>query len=137
MKLFHFYRKDDHSGVSGTGPVVEGVEFTNGWCALRWMSGMSSMCFYQSLSEVEAIHGHNGKTELIVHDFEPLKSRRAASGSNSRFEILLNLIEQASHLVTMAEEDGEEAAFQKLLTTIRSQVDQLEESVKAKDRKAG
>src|SRR3954449_12586157 len=97
MKLFHFYRTQDESGVSGTGPVVEGVQFTNGWCVIRWISSTSSICFYQSLDEVKAIHGHGGKTEIILHDLDPLTQKQLPKG-NSRFEILLQIIEEASRV---------------------------------------
>ena len=104
MKLFHFYRNDDQTGVSGTGPVVEGVEFTNGWCALRWISNKSSMCFYQSIDEVKAIHGHGGKTEIIVHDFEPMK-KRTTQPSNERMELLMKIVEETSRVITLGEEE--------------------------------
>src|SRR3954469_11941907 len=93
VKLFHLYRAEDQSGVSGTGPVVEGVEFTNGWCALRWVTGSSTLCFYPSLTEVKAIHGHGGKTELIVHDFDPL-SRKPEPGTGERFDLLLQIFDE-------------------------------------------
>ena len=99
MKLFHFYRKEDHSGVSGTGPVVEGVQFSNGWCALRWISNKSSMCFYQSIEEVKAIHGHGGKTEVIIHDFEPLR-RQESPASSAKLESLMQIIEETSRLIS-------------------------------------
>ena len=77
MKLFHFYRIQDHSGVSGTGAVVEGVQFTNGWCALRWITPKSSVCFVPlDRRRPEAIHGHSGKTEIVIHDLEPLARSR-------------------------------------------------------------
>lgn len=103
MKLFHFYRIQDETGVSGTGPVVEGVQFTNGWCVIRWISAKSSICFYQSLEEVKAIHGHGGKTEIILHDLDPLTQKRLPEGS-SRFEILLQIIEEASQINVLAED---------------------------------
>jgi hypothetical protein len=68
MRAFHLQRIEDEGGVSGTGRVAEGVEFANGWCALVWLTKHTSCAFYQSISEVEAIHGHNGRT-LVV--FEP------------------------------------------------------------------
>jgi hypothetical protein len=106
MKLFHFYRREDQSGVSGTGPVVEGVQFTNGWCALRWLSNMSSICFYQSIEEVKKIHSHGGKTEVIIHDFEPLSKPRYTR-VNLRFELLMQIIEEASHLTVLADDPVE------------------------------
>ena len=45
MRIFHFFRHEDASGVGGTGVVAEGVEFTNGWCAVRWLSQTSSVTF--------------------------------------------------------------------------------------------
>jgi hypothetical protein len=103
MKLFHFYRIEDHSGVSGTGPVVEGVQFSNGWCALRWISQRSSVAFYQSLDDVKAIHGHGGRTEIIVHDFESLEKRRTPV-QEANLEIFMEVIEEASRALTMAQD---------------------------------
>jgi hypothetical protein len=103
MKLFHFYRSDDHSGVSGTGPVAEGVQFSNGWCALRWTSQQSSICFYQSLEDMRSIHGHGGRTEIVVHEFEPLRSK-ANTPSSRTFEILMQIIDEASRLIVVADE---------------------------------
>lgn len=105
MKLFHFYRIEDHSGVSGTGPVVEGVQFSNGWCALRWISQRSSIAFYQSLDDVKAIHGHGGRTEIIVHDFESLERRRTPI-QEANLEIFMQVIEEASRALTMAQDSS-------------------------------
>jgi len=96
MKLFHLYRSEDVSGVSGTGPVVEGVEFTNGWCAIRWLSARSTLCFYQSMQDVRAIHGHGQRTELIVHDFEPV---RDAGLEVVQSELFLRTLEEISRVV--------------------------------------
>ncbi len=103
MKLFHFYRIEDHSGVSGTGPVVEGVQFSNGWCVLRWISQRSSVGFYQSLDDVKAIHGHGGGTEIIIHDFESLEKRRTPI-QEANLEIFMQVIEEASRALTMAQD---------------------------------
>lgn len=107
MKLFHLYRKEDETGVSGTGPVVEGVEFTNGWCAIRWLSNQSTLCFYQSLADVRQIHSHGGKTELIVHDFAPVQGREAKKAlEKPEFELFLQLVEELSKVIYQAEADG-------------------------------
>jgi hypothetical protein len=125
MKLFHLYRVEDQSGVSGTGPVVEGVEFTNGWCALRWVTQMSTLCFYPSLETVRAVHGHGGKTELIVHDFEPL-SKKPSERSSSRFELLLEIIEEASRVTTLAEDPEGAVEAARALDRLRDLLDELE-----------
>lgn len=67
MKHFWLQRKEDISGTSGTGLVAEGVVFSNGWCALHWLTKYTSVAYYQSIAELEAIHGHNGATEVVWH----------------------------------------------------------------------
>jgi hypothetical protein len=129
MKLFHFYRAEDQSGVSGTGAVVEGVEFTNGWCALRWLSQRSSMCFYQSLEDVKAVHGHGGRTEIIVHDFEPLQ-RRTTRTNDQRFELLMAIIEESARIASFAEDpDSDEKELFRSVAEIRRLTGELESSL--------
>lgn len=68
MKLFHLERLEDETGVSGSGTVAEGVEFSNGKCVLNWLTAWSSVAVYDSIEDVEAIHGHNGKTIIVWED---------------------------------------------------------------------
>ena len=64
MKMFWLYRKEDESGVSGTGIVAEGVIFTSGKCALCWCAELTSIAIYDNMDDLMAIHGHGGKTEV-------------------------------------------------------------------------
>jgi hypothetical protein len=64
MKRFILNRIVDETGISGTGHVAEGVVFSDGKCALRWMTEFASTCTYDSINDVEHIHGHNGKTVI-------------------------------------------------------------------------
>ncbi len=68
MKRFILQRTEDLTGVSGTGEVAEGVVFYNGWVALIWKTGISSLVFYPSITNVETIHGHDGKTKVVYID---------------------------------------------------------------------
>jgi hypothetical protein len=65
MRTFHLDRSEDHTGTSGTGKVAEGVVFSNGWCALTWLTENTSVVFYPSISVLEAIHGHEGRTRVV------------------------------------------------------------------------
>jgi hypothetical protein len=65
VKVFYLQRSEDATGVSGTGRVAEGVVFSNGWCALTWLSTNTSVAFYPSIETLEAIHGHHGATEIV------------------------------------------------------------------------
>lgn len=75
-RRFSMVRQADQSGVSGTGKVLDGVEFSNGKVAVSWRpiagaGGQSSVGVYDSFAVFEAIHitSHpdNG-TQVIWHD---------------------------------------------------------------------
>lgn len=69
MRRFHLHRDHDVSGVSGTGIVAEGVEFSDGTVVLRWLSGKHrSTVVWPDIAGVEAIHGHNGATRIVWLD---------------------------------------------------------------------
>lgn len=71
MKIFYLKRKEDETGVSGTGRVAQGFVFDNGKVAITWLSEHPSVTVYDSIGEVHAIHGHGGKTEVIMEpDFK-------------------------------------------------------------------
>lgn len=65
MRVFHFERDVDETGISGTGRVAEGVEFSDGTIALRWLSEHTSTAVYASINDVVHIHGHQGKTRIV------------------------------------------------------------------------
>lgn len=66
MRPFTLHRDEDVSGVSGTGAVAEGIEFSDGHVALRWCVGEHrSTVIWGSIAAVEAIHGHDGRTRVL------------------------------------------------------------------------
>lgn len=64
MKGFLLVRDEDVSGVSGTGKVAEGVEFTDGKVAIRWYGDSKSTVVWDSLDDAIKIHGHDGRTRV-------------------------------------------------------------------------
>ena len=66
MKIFYLRRAEDESGISGTGRVAQGFIFDNGKVAVTWLSDHPSVTIYDSIGEVSAIHGHGGKTEVVM-----------------------------------------------------------------------
>lgn len=66
MRRFYLYRKEDATGMSGTGRVAEGCEFENGFVAWTWLSPLSSMTISPSISVVEKLHTHNGKHDTRI-----------------------------------------------------------------------
>ena len=76
MRSFQLVRTVDVTGISGTGPVAEGVEFSDGTVALRWLApyiaathrerGVKpTTVLHEDITSVVALHGHNGSSEIV------------------------------------------------------------------------
>lgn len=68
LRRFLLVRDDDKTGMSGTGVVAEGIEFSDGSCVMRWLTPVGSTCVYPSAKAVEYIHGHSGASRLLFAD---------------------------------------------------------------------
>lgn len=64
FKRFVLFRREDQSGVSGTGIVAEGVQFSTGRCVIVWLGQYPSIGIYDSIEALEKVHGHDGSTEM-------------------------------------------------------------------------
>ncbi|MFE1361348.1 hypothetical protein [Streptomyces harbinensis] len=67
-RRFHLQRDEDETGTSGTGIVVEGIEFADGTVAIRWLTSTTSTAIYASIADLIAIHGHGGRTRVVWID---------------------------------------------------------------------
>lgn len=72
-RTFVLIRDVDVTGMSGTGPVADGVVFPDGTTVLRWrdVTGpnydrgvRATTVVHPSPTSVEALHGHNGVTRI-------------------------------------------------------------------------
>ena len=72
MRRFSLERIEDATGVSGVGNIAEGILFSDGIVAMRWITEHKSTCVYDSITEVVAIHGHGGRTVVVWQDFGPV-----------------------------------------------------------------
>jgi hypothetical protein len=78
------------------------------------------------LEQVRAIHSHGGKTEILVHEVAPLPKRKTESASK-RFEILMQIIDEASRLTVVSDDEDRLEIRSKLSTDkLRALVDILE-----------
>jgi hypothetical protein len=68
IRRFYLVRSEDVSGVSGTGKVAEGVEFTNGKCVITWLTPTSSVAVYDNVKCLLIIHGHDNRTNVEYID---------------------------------------------------------------------
>lgn len=73
MRTFDLFRHDDVTGVSGEGVVAQGCTFHDSTVAMRWcVPGKPiSTTIYNSILDVVAIHGHDGRTEVRWHERGP------------------------------------------------------------------
>jgi hypothetical protein len=62
IKRFNLIREKDISGVSGTGLVAWGVRFPDGKVVTRWNGVVAQTSVWDSITDVVAIHGHEGST---------------------------------------------------------------------------
>ena len=68
MKRFVLQRDEDESGISGEGIVAEGVKFSSGKCAMHWLTDVTSVAVYDTIEDLESIHGHDGKSKIMWLD---------------------------------------------------------------------
>ena len=67
LKIFRRFvlnRSKDESGISGTGIVAEGLQYSSKKCVISWLSDTPSIEIYDSIDEVKRIHGHQGETQI-------------------------------------------------------------------------
>lgn len=72
MRAFNLVRNTDVTGISGTGVVAEGVEFSDGTTVLRWLPAGTARpdhvrpttVIHDSIESVIGLHGHDGATRV-------------------------------------------------------------------------
>lgn len=69
-RRFKLVRHTDVSGVSGTGIVAEGVQWSDGSVALHWHGQFPTTVVWErgGIMGVLAIHGHHGASEIVWDD---------------------------------------------------------------------
>lgn len=73
MRTFKLVRREDVSGVSGTGVVAEGVEFHDGEVVMSWFGEHHTSERAPNIQEIEFLHGHDGRTVVVWDDSFSLK----------------------------------------------------------------
>jgi hypothetical protein len=68
-RLYYLKRSEDVSGNSGVGRVAEVAVFSNGTAVVQWTPDrnrlrVASTVVYQSVGDLLAVHGHDGRTTL-------------------------------------------------------------------------
>lgn len=80
MRRFRLVRHKDLSGISGTGHVADGVEFTDGTVVLNWLGEHATFVVLAGgVKAVLAIHGHGGATTIDWTDVRQIVPRQRDS----------------------------------------------------------
>ena len=66
MFMYELRRDEDATGVSGVGVVAQGVVFDDGTVTQRWLTANRSTALYASIADVIKIHGHEGRTRVVL-----------------------------------------------------------------------
>ena len=75
-RRFEVWRDEDVSGVSGTGKIVEGVQFSDGQLVTYWLGGPPmfqpkvDVWINPGIDPFEKIHSHGGRTRVVWLDPE-------------------------------------------------------------------
>lgn len=68
-RRFILVRDVDVSGISGTGVVAEGIEWSDGTAVLRWLAREGSeirptTVLHESVESVQLLHAHGGSSRI-------------------------------------------------------------------------
>lgn len=98
-RRFELHRDTDVTGVSGTGVVAEGIVFTGGVVALRWLSKWpTSVVFHdRGVQAVKAVHGHGGSTRIVWLDETQLCGAKGAAPDGTAFSCNCELGHDGPH----------------------------------------
>lgn len=67
-RRFYLHRTADPSGISGTGRVADGVQWTDGTVAIHWRGPTPSHVHWNTIQDAVTVHSHGGLTRFIWID---------------------------------------------------------------------
>ena len=118
MRRFVVVRREDETGISGTGIVAEGVVFWDGTCVIKWTTDTSSLGIYKSHVEMIHLHGHGGKTFIKwidekqedIHSNSKEENIAAKKVKNAALAVVAEQLQKATGVLEeiQHQEDSEE-----------------------------
>lgn len=123
MRTFSLVRDADVTGISGTGVVAEGVEFTDGTVVLRWLKAGTARpdvikpttVVHDDVDSVRNLHGHDGKTRVVYTD-EPERPETVTEVAQR----MIAELDKAVHGITFARDASPQEVWSTLLSAVRS-----------------
>ena len=68
IETFTVCRQNDESGVSGTGVIIEGVQYATGQVVLHWLTPVprGSIAIFESLNDFKKVNPHPDNKTIIT-----------------------------------------------------------------------
>jgi hypothetical protein len=93
LATFRVYRDQDVSGVSGTGVIAEGCQFSTGWVVTHWLDQppmnepKTDVWYHKGTSPITKVHGHGGATRIVWTSEEDQARRKLAADVLQAFDV--------------------------------------------------
>lgn len=65
IEIYHLYRKEDESGVSGTGVQAIIFKLAPTRYMMEWLGQYRTLTYFERLEDIKTIHGHDNKTIVV------------------------------------------------------------------------
>ncbi|MFE2469765.1 hypothetical protein [Streptomyces mirabilis] len=92
LATFRVHRDQDVSGISGTGVVAEGVQFSDGWVVTHWLDQApmwepkTDVWHHKGTRPITKVHGHGGVTRIVWTSEEERQRRDIVADVFDRIE---------------------------------------------------
>lgn len=124
MRMFWLIRETDVTGVSGTGTVAEGVEYTDGTVALRWLKAGTARpdhvrpttVLHDDLDSVIGLHSHDGKTRVVFED--PTEPEPEVVSLTQTIHTMIAALDTVLHGTTYSRNQSPQSVWENLLTEV-------------------
>ncbi|MFF3884092.1 hypothetical protein [Streptomyces sp. NPDC001914] len=93
LATFRVYRDRDVSGISGTGVIAEGCQFSTGWVVTHWLDQppmnepKTDVWYHKGTGPITKVHGHGGATRIVWTSEEDQARRKLAAGIVQAFDV--------------------------------------------------
>lgn len=93
LATFRVHRAEDVSGVSGTGVIAEGVQFSTGWVVTHWLDQppmwepKTDVWYHKGTGPITKVHGHGGATRIVWTRDEERQRQELAADIAEAFDV--------------------------------------------------
>ncbi|MEU4173270.1 hypothetical protein AB0F46_41330 [Streptomyces sp. NPDC026665] len=110
LATFRVYRDRDVSGVSGTGVIAEGVQFSTGWVVTHWLDQppmnepKTDVWYHKGTGPITKVHGHSGATRIVWTQDEDQANRKLVADIVQAFDVPPEIVGRETEADVIREE---------------------------------